>query len=202
MVNLKDVMSNEYNDFIEEYLKKEKNFSIFQWLHTVMCFGSAAVFVVIGALITSFFNDFVNAHKWIIFLFLLVCVSAPFVLSVILTKIELKIVKNIYEWEKDKGFFVMYNPRFFHDYETLPINFENVVVKDDRYFKFQILKSDKCYFCKTFLDENTYQTYNEMFREFRRKDKKFDFEDAVYVFKNDQISGLLNPAYEVYESRR
>ena len=155
-------------------------------------------------LITLPFEAFFESHEWALFPLMFISVITPFWLSPIFDKFELKMAKDIYEWEKDMGYFVIFNPRFIEDKVSLPINFEKNVFKDDKYFGFQLLKSSSCFFCKTLIEEDTFNKYSAMFEKALKENYEYVplFSDTVFIFRHDEISELLSPCYEVYESRR
>lgn len=204
MVNLNDVTSKEYNKFINEFLKKDARFNRLQVAHIIVCFASMFIIGGIMYLITLPFEAFFESHEWAFFPFLFISCITPFWLSPIFDKFELKMAKDIYEWEKDMGYFVIFNPYFFEDKVSIPINFEKNVLKNDKYFKFQLLKSSGCFFCKTLIEEDVFNKYSAMFEKALKENYEYVplFSDTVFVFRHDEISELLSPIYEVYESRR
>lgn len=204
MVNLNDVTSKEYNKFINEFLKKDAKFNRLQVAHLVICFASIFIMSGIMYLITRPFGISFADENWIVAVLMFISFLTPFWLSPIFDKFELKMAKDIYEWEKDMGYLVVYNPYFFEDKVSIPINFEKNVLKNDKYFKFQLFKSSSCYFCKTLIEEDVFNKYSAMFKKALKENYEYVplFSDTVFVFRHDEISELLSPIYEVYESRR
>lgn len=204
MINLNEVAVEEYNDFLDEYLKKDSIFSKLQVAHVIVCFASFFIMAGIMYLATIPFEAFMEAHNWMMMPMVAIVFATPFLLSPIFDKFELKMAKNIYEWEKDMGYFVVYNPHFFKDEVSLPINFEKNVLKDNKYFKFQLLRSSNCYVCKTLIEDDIFDKYSAMFEKALKESYKDVplFGDTVFIFNRNEISELLNPNYEVYELRR